>query len=273
MTRQIGILVVLVALGAGCAAHRAPSLAAGLVKESQQAAEQRDPQAQAGRPLEEYIEKLRQLAASARPRPATSTSTTIESRDPALAAALVGLAAEPTAERQRAVAAEYLRVGVLDDAYAHLNRAAQLDPHDAAAYEGLARIWRMWGFAHLGLADAHRAVYFAPLWPVGHNTLGTIYEALGMPEAAEQEFRTAFSLDPRAAYALNNLCYVLVRQGSFERAADACRQAVALDPALDPARLNLAAAERLRAATPPAEGGSASAETASTPPISEGNRR
>ena len=78
----------------------------------------------------------------------------------------------------------------------------------------MARLWRDAGFPQLGLADAHRAVYFAPASPEARNTLGTILQALGHRQLARQEYERALKMNPKASYALNNLCYVSLLDGN-----------------------------------------------------------
>ncbi len=156
-----------------------------------------------------------------------------------LAAALKALEAVPTAERHRRVAYAYWRRGVLDTAYAHLAQARDLDPTDAAASAGMALIWREWGFPHLGLSDAYKALYFAAASPAVHNTLGTLLQALGRRQSARERYRETLTLDPRAAYAYNNLCYISFLDGNFDRALAQCRAALQLAPGLVAARNNL----------------------------------
>jgi len=139
-------------------------------------------------------------------QPATkSFGATVESSDRALAAALTTAALVPTAAAHRAVAREYRRLKVDDAAFDHLKAALRLDPADAAAYEELARIWRDWGFADLGMADASRAIYYAPKSAASHNTMGTLLAALGQHDAARRAFETAVALDPSASFARENL--------------------------------------------------------------------
>jgi Flp pilus assembly protein TadD len=141
------------------------------------------------------------------PRPATtSLGVTVESSDRALARSLTRLAVLPSADAHRAVAREYRRLKIDDAAFDHLTAATRLEPEDAAAYDELARIWRDWGFPHLGLGDAARAVYYAPKSAVVHNTRGTLLAALGQDEDARREFEAALALDPGAAFAAENLC-------------------------------------------------------------------
>jgi tetratricopeptide (TPR) repeat protein len=166
-----------------------------------------------------------------------------EKADPALRASLDELARGKTAARHVAVAAAYRRLGIRDLAFDHFTAATGLDPESGAAYDGLARLWRDWGWPGAGLADAHRAVYYLPRSAITHNTLGTVLQALGQLGEARKAYQTAATLDPGAAWALNNLCSVDLALGRPVRAAAACHKAVALDPALLAARRNLVLAE------------------------------
>lgn len=187
--------------------------------------------------LETFMGKVREQ--STRSRAKNVSPGAMETSDPALAAALLAVAAHPTASSHRAVADEYLRLGILDMAHEHLSAVLTIDPRNAPAWDGLARIWRNWGFPHLGLADAHRAVFFAPASPVAHNTLGTMFQALGRRADARREYEKALELDPTAAYAANNLCYGWVLDADVAKAERACRQALQLQPNLEAARNNL----------------------------------
>jgi len=190
--------------------------------------------------LELYIARVRAVShEAAAPRP-PAVLQSLESTDPGLKAALAKLAAAPSPEAHHAVAAAYLRARITDQAFDHFTAAIRLDPADATAYDALARIWRDWGFAHLGLADAHRAIFYAPSSPSAHNTLGTLLQALEMPEEARRAYSAALALDSRAAYAWNNLCALDLHEGRLTEALDACRQALAFDPTLLAARRNLA---------------------------------
>jgi Flp pilus assembly protein TadD len=181
--------------------------------------------------------KVRKLSEEA--RPPRAVSATVEGRDMRLAAALAAAAVRPAPETYRMVADEYHRLGVADRAHEYLNRALALNPRDAVTHDAVARMWRDWGFAHLALADAHRAVYYAPSWAAARNTLGTIFQALGKRALARMQYELALELDPAAAYALNNLCYGWILDGDNRRAAAACLKALELDPALTAASNNL----------------------------------
>ena len=190
--------------------------------------------------LSEFIQKVRHLSAAARPE--RQGLPTLESRDAELAAELRLVAMSPTAEHHRRIAEHYRLRGVLDVAYRHFNRAVALNPRDAEAYEGLARVWRDWGLPHLGVGDAHRATFYAPQSAAIHNTYGTMMQALGRYKDAKAAYELASSLDPSAAYAFNNLCYVAFLDGRIDAAIETCAKAVKLDASLAAAKNNLALA-------------------------------
>jgi Flp pilus assembly protein TadD len=192
--------------------------------------------------LEIYTGKMRELSTRAKPSPSGAIAATLEGQDPDLKSALLELRQHPGAAQHVRVAERYRRLKILDVAHDHFERARQLDPTDAAAYEGLARIWRDWGFPNLGLGDASRAVYYAPSSATAQNTLGTVLTAMGRGADARRAYERALALDPRAAYVLNNLCYLSFLEGEIAAAVTECRAALDVDPGLAPARNNLALA-------------------------------
>jgi tetratricopeptide (TPR) repeat protein len=234
------IVLLAVALVPGCAARRHQSTP--FIKPGKPAVEIGKPLDGKPQNFEAYVTQLRELAVRARRNPTGSLLPTVETRDRALAAALLRVVIEPTPAAHRAVAERYRDLGIPDLAYDHFERATQLDRTDAAAYEGLARVWRDWGFPQLGLADANRAVYYAPSSASARNTLGTLLVALGQRPEARAAYEKALELDGAAAYALNNLCYLSFLEGKPIQAVSECREALALDPTLKSARNNLALA-------------------------------
>ena len=112
--------------------------------------------ARPGDSLEVYIGKVRRLSVAAAPK--RDQVLTIETQNAELRIALAGVRAGPTPGTHRRVADAYRAAGILDLAYDHYVSARDLDSRDAAAYDGLARIWRDWGLPHLGLGDARRAL-------------------------------------------------------------------------------------------------------------------
>ncbi len=231
-------ITLTVALLGGCAARK-PRPAQ---QPSQPANEQAATAPARPESLSEFMQKIRHLSANARPLTKQEAVETLETRDPAIAAELLLVSSEPTAERHRNLAEKYRERGVLDAAYRHFNRAIAQNPRDAAAYEGLARVWRDWGLPELAVGDAHRAAYYAPQSAAARNTYGTIMQALGRLEDAKAAYELASWLDPKAAYAVNNLCYVAFLSGRIDSAIETCTKALNIDPTMKAARNNLALA-------------------------------
>ncbi len=173
-------------------------------------------------------------------RSARSGPGTVEQSSAALSESLAFLSVDPSAENHVRVGDAYRAAGILDQAFAQYSAASKLDPESGAAWDGMARIWRDWGFPNLALADASRAVFFGPGSAAARNTLGTVLLAMGRGPDARAQFQRALALDPAAAYALNNLCYAWFSEGDGVVGAEACRQALALAPDMAPARNNLA---------------------------------
>jgi tetratricopeptide (TPR) repeat protein len=183
-------------------------------------------------------------AATAEPGPALLQTPTgaarVELSDVPLARALKALDDAPSSEAYRRVAVEYRRLQVFDRAHEFFTEAVKIDPRNAAAFDGLARTWRDWGLPRLGLSHAYMAVYLAPDWAAAQNTLGTLLYVLGNGTEARRRFERAITIDPRAAYALNNLCYLSFTEGDEPRAIAECSDALTRQPGLTAARNNLA---------------------------------
>ncbi len=200
----------------------------------------------------DYIRQVRTLQANA--RTTISLGNSIESHDPALASALLKLKMLPTAANHREVARAYTTAGITDFAFRHYQAALRIQPCDSSAFEGLARLWRQWGTPELGLSEAHRAVHCRPGSASAYNTLGTVLVALGQLPQAKAAFETAGRLDQRAAFALNNLCYVALQQNDGPAAQQACERALDLEPTMAAAHGNLALAYALQGNVSVAEG-------------------
>ena len=168
-------------------------------------------------------------------------AVTLESSDERLKAALAQLVLTPTAQAHRQVAVEYRRLRVLDHAQEHFAAALKLDPKDAVSRDGMARLWRDWGFPTMALPEARRAVADAPRSAAAANTLGTVFQALRNFDEAKRWYWRAVAIDAAAWYALNNLCYVeiMTRQ---PYAIAMCERAVSAAPDSAIARNNMALA-------------------------------
>ena len=172
------------------------------------------------------VHARRSARCSRRPTPKNSLLPTIESSNPALARALLLLAMhessrDSSAGRRRVPE----RAGVLDYAYRHYQRAAVLEPCDAVSYDGMARLWRDWGMPDLGL---ERCLSRAALQSeVGGDLQHARHDSRGARAAgrrARGPTRARVALDPRAAFALNNLCYLELDAGQTGRGAASARR-------------------------------------------------
>ena len=151
------------------------------------------------------VARAERAALAERARQPPRKTPLIEQRDLALRRALSLLDQEPSAAAHVAVAVAYHRLLVLDAAFDQFSLAIALEPRNAAAWDGRARLWRDWGLIVPALADAHRARYFAPQRADTLNTLGTILERAGQCDGARRAYRNAIGLDDRAAWARQNL--------------------------------------------------------------------
>jgi Tfp pilus assembly protein PilF len=241
---QVAVVILLSATAlSGCAA-RGSRFANRFVRPGEPTVSFDAPEAEKPREgLGEWARRLRTLQANARTK--SSFGASIESHDRVLAAALLRLAMQESAENHRLVAAAYRNAGINDYAHRHLQRALRLEPCDAAAYDGLARLWRDWGHPELALGDSYRALHCSPNSPEIYNTLGTVFVALEQPENGRRAFARSVELNPRGAFALSNLCYVSLQQTDTTAARRLCAAALEIEPALSAARTNLALAEAI----------------------------
>ena len=237
----LSLLAAVLAAGSGCSAVHAPAQTwpTGPAAPTADATLWTAPQSGEA-PLASYVQQVRGLSRRVRSRPTDALEA--EQWSPDLAAAIARHSTTPTHASEIGLAQAYVRAGILDQAYEYFATAARLDPKDGAAWDGLARIWRDWGFSNIGLGDAYRAVSAAPRSPAAHNTLGTILQFLGHGRDARVQFERALECDAGAAYAQNNLCYSWLMEANADAASTACGRALALEPGMTPARNNLALA-------------------------------
>ena len=174
------------------------------------------------------------------PRVLNESGATVENTDVRLSEALKALRLANTVSNQLRAAGEYRRLRILDKAHEHATAALKLNRRSSDALQLRAQIWRESGFPHLGLNDASRAVFVAPTSPSAENTLGTLLQSLGQTDAARQAFERVIALDPSAAYAWSNLCYLSLVTGKPDRAVGECDTALRLAPELLAARNNIA---------------------------------
>jgi tetratricopeptide (TPR) repeat protein len=180
--------------------------------------------------------------AAGRPAPAGGAlaAQTLESRDRRLAGALLLARLERTPEHLTAVGYVYYDLGLREAAMNYFSSSLAIEARYAPALDGAARVWRDWGLPAFALSSAHRATYFAPWSAEAWNTLGTVRQALDLDAEAAAAYHKALQLDPSAAYARSNLCYLAFLRGDGTSAADDCATALRSDSGFVPAANNLA---------------------------------
>jgi tetratricopeptide (TPR) repeat protein len=237
------VLAFAICLAAGCASHR-PADAGGPFIHRSQASYADSATFDAPKPADDSSVRPQAPLDPApdipkTPQPKSSNLPTIESTDDGLKAALAALNADPSVATYLAVGVAYHRAGVYDEAETNFQQALKLDSKAWPAADGIARVWRDWGFPQWGLPYAYRAVAAAPKSAAAQNTLGTLLFMLGEPEGARTRFQNAVTLDPTAAWAQNNLCYVAFMLGEGDPAIAHCAKAIAIAPELMAAHNNL----------------------------------
>jgi tetratricopeptide (TPR) repeat protein len=179
-------------------------------------------------------------AATAAHRSAAAAS--VETQDPRLAGALIQAAAVRTPDNLVAVAYRYQQLRILDKALDYYSEAVAIDPKNAPAYDGRARIWRDWGRLSEALGDATRATFIAPADAVAWNTMGTVLQRLNRKREARDAFTRSIALAPGAPHAWNNLCYMSILDARVEDAILECSSALAVSPEFAAGANNLALA-------------------------------
>ena len=234
---RVAISALALALASGGCAARKSGFSSKFIRPGEPTASFDEPVRRPPAQLQDFMREVRNLQVKAAPK--SSLVPTLESTDAGLAKALLIVAMQDTAANHRAVSAAYRDAGVLDFAFRHLQRAVALNRCDAAAYDGMARLWRAWGRPDIAISDAYRAIHCNPESAEIHNTLGTVMQLLGQTDNARRAYERAVAIDSRATFALNNLCYLEASEGRAAEAERFCKLALAATPAFEPARNNL----------------------------------
>ena len=141
------------------------------------------------------------------------TAATLEATSPLLRARLDALAASPTADAHRAVAAAYTSYGIHDRAYDYLAAGLRLHSTDAGLHEAVARLWRDWGLPERALRHAHLAARYAPESAAAQTVLGSVLWAVDARDDATRAFARAFALEPAASWTRANWCTAVAARG------------------------------------------------------------
>lgn len=125
---------------------------------------------------------------------------------------------------------ELLRLGRLDDAAAELSRATAESPDEPALHLLWASLHLAAGRSEEGREAAERAVALAPQDPTAHVVLGDALRQAGRPRPALEALTRAVELDPHDPLGQQVLAQVLSDLKRHDRAVEAGRRAVELDP-------------------------------------------
>ncbi|HEY9785440.1 MAG TPA: tetratricopeptide repeat protein [Candidatus Obscuribacterales bacterium] len=128
----------------------------------------------------------------------------------------------------------------LDAADEQLNKALQLDPHNAMAHAGKAMVLfnRLTSSSQTVIknrdailkqaeAECKQGLAIDPGMPEAHYTLGMIYKDQGRLDESIGEFREATRLDPKYAEAFAGLGVALLQKDDLAGAIQACKEAIA----------------------------------------------
>jgi predicted O-linked N-acetylglucosamine transferase (SPINDLY family) len=119
------------------------------------------------------------------------------------------------------------------EAEPHLSRALKKAPHQAEAWENLARCQQAIGNLADAVASMERFVSIQPANASAHEQLGELVAAANGFPAAEPHFRKALALDPSMAAAASNLGVSLIEQPSrIAEGMECFDKALQLDPFL-----------------------------------------
>jgi Flp pilus assembly protein TadD len=219
------VLVVAIVAAGGCASGGTPTLAQKFVRQGVPSVDMGGPKPKTPSRSERASSPLEHASVTTVSSRVSSSASSLENVYPELRDAMWQLRLAPTPAHYMAVARVYRQLGITDTAHDYLARSLAVNGPDPKVLDAMARLWRDWGQPQEGLTYAHRAVYMAPGWAAGQNTLGTVLFALGQRTEARKRFEQAVSLEPDAPWALQNLCVAYQAEGRTREAITACRKA------------------------------------------------
>lgn len=141
----------------------------------------------------------------------------------------------------------------LSDALKEYQKAAELDPDCAVAYDRMAFLYMSAGDTGHAEQAAKTAIKLNPGLAISYNILGIIEENRKSYTSAEEFYKKAIQNDPQYARAYNNLGNIYNRRSDFENAESAYRKSIELEPRLAMAHNNLAYALEMEGKLPEAQ--------------------
>ncbi len=168
------ILVVAIVAAGGCASGGTPTLAQKFVRQGVPSVDMGGPKPKTPSRSERASSPLEHASVTTVSSRISSSASSLENVYPELRDAMWQLRLAPTPAHYMAVARVYRRLGITDTAHDYLARSLAVNGPNPKVLDAMARLWRDWGQPQEGLTYAHRAVYMAPEWAAGQNTLGTV---------------------------------------------------------------------------------------------------
>jgi tetratricopeptide (TPR) repeat protein len=117
-----------------------------------------------------------------------------------------------------------------DTTFTESNKAIQLDPQDALAYNRRGTAWMAIGESDKAIADWSQAIRVAPHDVSAYKTRGSAWLRNGQYDKAIADWSEVIRLNPEVASAYKNRAYALVKQGEIDKAIADWNEAIRLDP-------------------------------------------
>lgn len=120
--------------------------------------------------------------------------------------------------------------GRQQDAMGEYQRAAEIDPENAAAYIGLGNIHSDLGNLEKAIIEYSKAIELDLNYALAYYNQGVVYKKLGQREKAFKDYNKAIELDPGYVDAYNNRGVLYSDLGQLEKALKDYDKAIELDP-------------------------------------------
>jgi superkiller protein 3 len=120
--------------------------------------------------------------------------------------------------------------GELEAAITYYQKAIQLDPKLADAYNGLGVVLYKQGELEAAITYYQKAIQLNPKYAKAYNNLGNALYYQGKLDEAITYYQKAIQLDPKYAPAYNGLGNALYYQGKVEEAITYSQKSIQLDP-------------------------------------------
>jgi tetratricopeptide (TPR) repeat protein len=124
----------------------------------------------------------------------------------------------------------YQDKGEYDQAILDYTKAIEIDPSYANAYNNRGYVYADKGELEKAILDFTKATEIAPRFALAYFNRGCIYDRKGKHDLAILDFTKAIEIEPEAAYAYNNRGIVFANKDEFDRAILDFTKAIELDP-------------------------------------------